>query len=136
MLLVVSVGEVEVPLRRLLPAGTLFLEFTEGLGGAWTEPDGEYERLLFGYPAGSALPWFRIFDSEPDAHNVATLALERIVFARQVSVVAVVDDRALAPVRRALRVHPSVRPLTPGTGEGREAFLRRLSGQLTRGVNA
>lgn len=129
-ILVASDGELEARLRSLVPGRRLFFEFREGIAGAWTELRGGDECILFGYPAEAETRWFQVFEPPRRGHNVATQALERIVFARGISVVVVTGERAAASVRRGVAAHPSVRVLTPEPGEGCGGFLRRAAGKL------
>ncbi len=123
--LVTSTGELEEPLRRLVPGKRLFLELHEGLGGAWTELRGTDECILFGYPAHPTTLWFRVFDPPPTSHNAVTQALERMIFARGISTVLVTDPAMLATVKKGASAHPAVRISAARGSETPGEFLRR-----------
>jgi len=89
-------------------AGVLWLEPTPDLGGAWTEMRGGAEVIRFGFPAASRSRWFQILSDPGRRHHVLTLALERIVYARGVSVVEYDSEELVPMLRRALRLHAGV----------------------------
>jgi hypothetical protein len=88
----------------------LLLLVEPGLGGAWTERIGDGEVIRFGIPVGPQARWFRVDrPHHPIRHTVLSLAIERIVHAREITEVIVESAALRHACERALRVHPSVR---------------------------
>jgi len=91
-----------------LPHLVLPVIFVPGLGGAWTELWNGREVIRFGYPQSARSPWFRVLDPSPGDHHCASLALERIVYARRITEVVVAEDVLAPAARRGLRQFPQV----------------------------
>jgi hypothetical protein len=93
-------------LRQARP-GALLLTVSPGLGGAWTELHGGQELIRFGFPPESTNPWFQVLHDPGKKHNALTLALERIIFARRINMIAVTDPSMERIARRGAAVHPA-----------------------------
>lgn len=90
------------------PADVLFFVPDPTVGGAWTELRGGHEVIRFGYRPDGEFPWLRIFEVPEQGHNVATQAIERIVFARGVERVEVRSAELMPIARRGTASHPAV----------------------------
>ena len=92
-----------------IPADALLFVPDPTVGGAWTELRGGREVIRFGYRPDGQFRWLRLFDVPAKGHNVATQAIERIVFARGISEVVVLDKELVAVAKRGTEVHPAVK---------------------------
>jgi hypothetical protein len=90
------------------PTSVLTIELSPGLGGAWTEIRRGREVIRFGYPRDSRLRWFQVLAAPGIRHHVLSLAIERIVFARQITAVEYGSEELLPMLRGALRNHSGV----------------------------
>jgi hypothetical protein len=112
----------------------LFFHLVPGLAGAWTEIHAGVEHVLFGYPPDTEEPWFRALDAPAAGkHTAATLAIERIIFARAIEAIAIADSRLEPIMRHGASRHPQVKFLTAGNdGE----LLESIKAFVDRGVPA
>lgn len=93
---------------KLPPEALLFVP-DPTVGGAFSELRDGREVIRFGYRPEGRFRWLRIFDVPPTGHNVATQAIERIVFARRISDVVVLDIELLPIAVRGVAAHPGVK---------------------------
>lgn len=82
--------------------GSIVVVVSAGLGGAWTERADHVELVLFGHPRDSRNSWFVYHDYSGEKHNALSLAIERMIYARQVGRVVVLDPRLDGTARRGL----------------------------------
>lgn len=125
--LVLSAEPLPPETRRAFPAGSLFLEVTPGLGGAWTDLTPEGEVIRFGVPENTNLKWFRL-EHVDDGDNALSLAVRRMVYARQRLSIAVVDPALRDTARHAVAPYGTlVRVELRGESETPEAFAARVA---------
>lgn len=125
--LVLELGALAPETRVRFPAASLFIEVVPGLGGAWTELTPEGEVVRFGVPESTSLKWFCL-DRIEGADNVLSLALRRIVYARQRLCLAVVEPSLMPTVQHAVASYGGlVRVEARRAQESREAFAARIS---------
>ena len=94
----------DVSLQRSKRTHAVVVEFREGLAGAWTVMRSGIEVVQFGYPAASRNRWFQIF-TPGRTHNAATLALERMLFARRITTLVICDCSVEKIALKASAVH-------------------------------
>lgn len=110
------------------PGYRVFLELRPGLAGAWTEKRHGAEVVLFGYPEASANRWFQVKAIHRDGHNALSLAIERMIYARRVNSLAIVDGTLEEVARKGAKAHGGhVVIHRPAPGESREDFLLRVT---------
>ncbi len=113
----------------------VFLELRPGLAGAWTEKRHGAEVVLFGYPEASGNRWFQVKAIHRDGHNALSLAIERMIYARRVNSLAIVDGTLEEVARKGAKVHGGhVAIHRPAAGESREDFLLRVTARESIGT--
>jgi len=111
-----------------LPPDALAMCLRPGLGGAWTEVRGGREVVIFGYPANAESRWFRHSAPRDARHTAVSLAIERIVYARGIAIVAVLDTECSAAAHRGAAVHGgAVRVEQRPDSMTREQFLGAMA---------
>lgn len=116
--------------QRPAPWHGLAVVLRPGLGGAWTEVAGDgSETILFGYPEKPRSGWLNATLLPPaGGHNVLTLALERILFARGLAGIVVCAPELEPLARRGAAVHPAVAVLHVAEGPALQAWIDAREG--------
>ncbi|MCC6547907.1 hypothetical protein IT570_12145 [Candidatus Sumerlaeota bacterium] len=105
----------------------LWFEFRHGLAGAWTALKAGEEIVTFGHPAASPNRWFRVLTPPQDRHNAASLALERIIFARRITTLVICDCSIQAVALKGSAVHRSHLAVhSRNDGELMDLFFQRI----------
>ncbi len=105
----------------------VMVELREGLAGAWTEHREGEELIAFGYPAGSGNKWFQPFRVLKGRHNVLSLALERMIFARRITTLVICDCSIAAVALKGAAIHqPQLIVHSRNDGEAMGAFFSRV----------